>query len=258
MIEVTFNQNTIEYLLMILVRVSSFVYIAPFFGHSSFPARIKISFSILLTVLLYYSMPVQELQYSTVIDCSIIVIKEAITGLLIGFSAYICSSIIHFSGKIIDMEIGLSMAQVFDPATNIQTGLTGSLYSYLLMLFMIVSDMHIFLLNAIVDSYSLIPIGGIKMGSTMYNTVVGFMTNYFIIGFRLVLPVFAATLLLNCVLGVMAKVAPQMNMFAVGMQLKVMVGLIVMFATISVLPTIADFIFSQMKTMVTEMMRGMM
>lgn len=258
MIEVTFNQNTIEYLLIILVRVSAFVFIAPFFGDSAVPARVKVSFSVLVTILMFYSMPVTQLEYNTVIDYAVIVVKESITGLLIGFSAYICNTIIHFSGKIIDMEIGLSMAQVFDPTTNTQTGLTGSLYSYLLMLFMIVSNMHIFLLNALVDSYTLIPINGIKLGNTMYDTVIGFMANYFIIGFRIVLPVFASILLLNCVLGIMAKVAPQMNMFAVGMQLKVMVGLFVMFITVAILPVLANFIFSQMQTMVKEMLRGMM
>lgn len=258
MIEITFNQNTIEYLLIILVRVSSFVFIAPFFGDSAVPARVKVSFSLLVTILLFYSMPVTNIEYSTVIDYAVIVIKESITGLLIGFSAYICNTIIHFSGKIIDMEIGLSMAQVFDPTTNTETGLTGSLYSYLLMLFMIVSNMHIFLLNALVDSYTLIPVNGIKLGNTMYDTVMGFMADYFVIGFRIVLPVFASILLLNCVLGIMAKVAPQMNMFAVGMQLKVMVGLFVMFITVAVLPTLSNFIFSHMKTMVKEMLRGMM
>lgn len=156
------------------------------------------------------------------------------------------------------MEIGLSMAQVFDPTTNTETGLTGSLYSYLLMLFMIVSNMHIFLLNALVDSYTLIPINGIKLDDTMYDTVMGFMANYFIIGFRIVLPVFASILLLNCILGIMAKVAPQMNMFAVGMQLKVMVGLFVMFITVAILPVLSNFIFSHMQTMVKEMLRGMM
>ena len=232
MIQITFNQNTIEYLLIILVRVSSFVFIAPFFGDSAVPARVKVSFSVLITILLFYSMPVTRLEYGTVIDYAIIVVKESITG--------------------------LSMAQVFDPTTNTEIGLTGSLYSYLLMLFMIVSNMHIFLLNALVDSYTLIPINGIKLGDTMYDTVMGFMVNYFVIGFRIVLPVFASILLLNCILGIMAKVAPQMNMFAVGMQLKVMVGLFVMFITVSVLPVLSNFIFSHMQIMIKEMLRGMM
>ena len=257
MIQITFNQNTIEYLLIILVRVSSFVFIAPFFGDSAVPARVKVSFSVLITILLFYSMPVTRLEYGTVIDYAIIVVKESITGLLIGFSAYICNTIIHFSGKIIDMEIGLSMAQVFDPTTNTEIGLTGSLYSYLLMLFMIVSNMHIFLLNALVDSYTLIPIIGIKLGDTMYDRVIGFMVNYFVIGFRIVLPVFASILLLNCILGIMAKVAPQMNMFSVGIQLKILLGFLVLFLTIQLLPYVSDFVFTEMKRMVTGIASGM-
>ncbi len=257
MIEITFNQNTIEYLLILLVRVSSFIFICPFFGESGISSRIKISLSIWITVLMFYSMPISELNYIGVIGYASMVVKEAITGLLIGFSAYICNTIIHFSGKIIDMDIGLSMAQVFDPGSNISTGLTGSLYYRFIMLFMIVSNMHIFLLNALVDSYKLVPINGIKLGDTMYNTVVGFMTEYFIIGFRIILPIFASILLLNCVLGIMARVAPQMNMFAVGMQLKIMVGFFVMFITVAVLPRLSSFIFSVMQSMVKGIIQGM-
>lgn len=257
MIELTFNQNTIEYLLLILVRITAFMTTSPIFGDRAIPTKVKISISIWITILMYYLMPEVVVEYATIIDFSILVVKEAITGLLIGFAAYICNTIIHFSGKIIDMEIGLSMAQVFDPSTNTSTGLTGSLYSYLLMLLMIVSNMHIFLINAIVDSYKLIPVGGFSIGSTMYGTVLGFMTNFIVIGFRIVLPVFAAILLLNCILGIMARVAPQMNMFAVGIQLKVMVGLFVMFVTISILPTLANFIFELMQDMVREIIQGM-
>ena len=257
MIEVTFNQNTLEYILLLLVRVSAFVFISPFFGDSAVTARVKISISVWIAVLLFYTMPIAELPYGTVLDYSGLVIKETLTGLLIGFSAFICNTIIHFSGKIIDMDIGLSMAQVFDPTTATQTGLTGSLYSYLLMLLMILSNMHLFLLNALIDSYALIPIGGIRLGSTMYDTVTGFIANYFLIGFRLLLPIFASILLLNCILGIMARVAPQMNMFAVGMQMKVMVGLFIIFVTIAALPALARYIFSTMQTMVKAMIRGM-
>ena len=257
MMEITFSQNTIEYLLLILVRVASFVYAAPFFSHRSFPARVKMAFSLWLTVVLFYSMPEANVEYATVIDYAAIIIKESIVGLMIGFSAYIYSTIVAFSGKIMDMEIGLSMAQIFDPSTNTQSGLTGSLYSYLIMLLLVVSNMQIFLLNALVDSYSVIPINGMKINFSMYPTVIGFITDYFLVGFRIALPIFACILMLNCVLGVMAKVAPQMNMFAVGMQMKIMVGFVVLFLTISLLPSVANFIFTEMKKLMVLFIEGM-
>ena len=83
------------------------------------------------------------------------------------------------------------------------------------------------------------------------------MTDYIVIGFRIFLPVFGVMLLLNAVLGIMAKIAPQMNMFSVGMQLKILVGLSVLFLTIGMLPAISDFIFSEMKVMFTNFSGGM-
>lgn len=258
MMEVTFNQNTMEYILLILVRITSFVSFAPFFGQNNTPIRLKLGFSIFVSILLFYTLPPQTVEYAGVIDFATLIMKESIAGLLLGFSTYICNMIILFSGKIMDIEIGLSMAQVFDPLTKTQVSVIGNIYSYAILLLMIVSNMHLYLLGAIVDSFTLIPIGGIRLGGSMYDTVLGFISNYFIIGFRIALPIFGTILLMNCVLGIMAKVAPQMHMFAIGMQLKILAGLFVIFVTVTLIPTVANFIFDQMKSMLTQMLRGMM
>ena len=71
-----------------------------------------------------------------------------------------------------------------------------------------------------------------------------YISDLMIIGFRIVLPIFASSMILNCILGIMAKVAPQMNMFAVGVQLKILLGVSIMFVTIMLLPDISNFIFT--------------
>jgi flagellar biosynthetic protein FliR len=83
------------------------------------------------------------------------------------------------------------------------------------------------------------------------------MSDYIIIGFRIILPIFASILLLNAVLGIMAKVSPQMNMFAIGMQLKIIVGLSVIFFTVGMLPDAADFLFTEMKKMMVSFIGGL-
>ena len=83
------------------------------------------------------------------------------------------------------------------------------------------------------------------------------MGDMFVIAFRIILPVFACIMILNCILGIMAKVSPQMNMFSVGMQMKIMVGFMVLFITITLLPSVADFIFKEMKTMIVSFVKGM-
>ena len=77
------------------------------------------------------------------------------------------------------------------------------------------------------------------------------------IGFRIYLPFFACIMILNCILGIMAKVAPQMNMFAVGMQMKVLVGMAVMILTVFLLPSVSSFIENEMKDMVTLVIESM-
>ena len=178
--------------------------------------------------------------------------------MLIGFSAYVCSTIIFFSGRMIDMDIGLSMASMFDVTTKQQATITGSIYNYFILMLLLVSDMHVFLISAVKDSFTLIPIGELNINSTMYETMIGFLTSYFVIGFRIVLPIFIAILVLNCALGIMTKIAPQIHMFAIGIQIKVLGGLVILFLTISLLPTIANYIFTVMQEMIISVMKGML
>ena len=150
------------------------------------------------------------------------------------------------------------MAMVFDPSTGSQVSITGNLYNYFVLLLLVVSNMHQFILRALIDSFSLIPLGGTQFEmDSLLSAMVHYCTDLFIIAFRIVLPVFACIMILNAILGIMAKVAPQMNMFAVGIQLKLLVGLAVLFITTFLLPDIANFIFNEMKTMIVMFIEGM-
>lgn len=259
MIDYSFPLEELEYFLFILVRVSLFVFIAPFFGTSNVPRRVKAALSVFTSIILYGVLtPHVYPQYSTLIEFTIIVLKEAIVGLLIGMGAQFCTLIVSFTGTLIDTEIGLGMAQLMDPTTRMNLSLTGMLYQYAFSLILIVSGMYRYLLVAISDTFKLIPIGGAQfIMHDLYNNFLKFMSDFIIIGFRIALPVFCTILLLNGILGVMAKVSPQMNMFAVGMQLKILVGLGVLFLTINMLPSAADFIFEQMKIMIVAFIKAL-
>lgn len=256
-VEISFSQANLEYYLLILVRMASFIYIAPFFGQNNVPQKVKIGLSLFLAFIVYSIMPKELLSYETTLGYAELVIKESIAGLLIGFSAYICNTIILFVGKLIDMQIGLAMANLFDPVTKSQVSITGSLYQYILLLLLITSGMYGFLLSAIVDSFSIIPIGGMKLTEALMNNMIGFVGDYFLIGFRINLPIFAIILILDCAMGIMTKIASQIHMFSVGMQIKILGGFLVLFLTVFLLPDIANFIFTNMQEMVAVTIRGM-
>ncbi|MBQ6575970.1 MAG: flagellar biosynthetic protein FliR [Lachnospiraceae bacterium] len=259
MINYSFTFEDLEFFLLVLARISSFVFVAPFFSMSNTPRRLRAGFSLLVATLLFGVLPDHNVpEYSTVLGYSIIVLKETITGLIIGLGANICMSIVNFAGKVADMEIGLSMVQLFDPLTREGTGFMGSFYQYILVLIMLITNMHYYFLRAIVETFSIIPIGGAKFSSTkIMTTMITFMTDFITLSFRICLPIVAAMLLLNAILGVLAKTAPQINMFSVGIQIKIVVGLGILFLTIGTIPSASEFIFKEMRIMVTAMVESM-
>ena len=258
MIDISFSYADLEYFLLILVRVSFFVYVAPFFAMSNTPRRVKIGFSVLLSYLLFAYVDHNEVVYSSLLGYAIIVMKEAVTGLLIGWGAQICMTVAAFAGSIADMEVGLSMVSLMDPMTRETATFSGVFYQYMFTLMLIISGMYQYLLQALIDTFTLIPVGGAVLQiDSLLSSMMRFMSDYIIIGFRICLPIFCVMLILNCTLGVLAKVSPQMNMFAVGMQMKVLVGLSVMFLTVRMLPDAANFIFREMQTMIKAFVEGM-
>jgi flagellar biosynthetic protein FliR len=153
---------------------------------------------------------------------------------------------------------GLSMVSILDPATNTNVTITGALYQQMLMIMLIISGMYRYLIKALADSFTIIPVNGAAFQMHfLLRTMLEFMKDYMVIGFRITLPVFIVSFTMNIVLGILAKVSPQLNMFAVGMQLKILVGLGILFLTSSMLSIASDFVFDQMKILIQEFAYGL-
>lgn len=258
MIDYSFSYQELEYFLLIVVRVSTFIFTAPFFSMNNVPRRVKAGLTLFVAFLLYQGIaPHIYLEYETLMEYTIYVLKEAIVGLLLGLGTQLCMMILSFAGHIVDVETGFGMAQTFDPMTRQQVTVSGSYFQYAVMLIMLVTGVYQYLLQALADTFVLIPVGQAEV--ILYKVYEGFLqftSDYMILGFRICLPVFCVVLLLNGILGVMAKVSPQMNMFSVGMQIKVLTGLGVLFLTTAMLPGAANIVFEEMKVMIATFMRA--
>ena len=261
MIDYGFSIYDLEYFLLILVRVTCFVFVAPFFSLGGAPRQVRIGLSFFTALLLYQTITPSEIPitYNTASGYAVVVMKEAVCGLLLGLGTSMCSSIVNFAGSLADMETGLSMATLYDPTTKQSTSISGVFYQYVVMMMLIATGMYRYLLGALADTFVLIPINGaVFQTDKLIASIVNFMAQYIVIGFRIVLPVFCVMLILNAVLGVLAKVSPQMNMFAVGIQLKIWIGLATLFFTAGMLPSASNFIFEQMKKITVSFVEGMM
>lgn len=253
----TVQVDQLEAFLLILVRITAFIYVAPFFNLRNVPRKVKAGFSFFFALVLYEVVTIPDLVYQGVIGFAGLLISEALVGIILGFFTNICYYILAFAGQMMDMEIGFAMVNEFDPVSNIQTTITSNYYSYIVMLIMMVSNLHHYLIIAFADAFKIIPVGGANFSPSLYLLMVEFIKEYFIIGFRIILPIFAATLILNVILAILAKVAPQMNMFVIGMQLKIFVGLAVLLLVVGLTPRVAEFIFDEMIYMMRSAIDGL-
>lgn len=242
----TFTVENLEFYLAVAMRIAGFVFIAPFFSNSSVPQRAKLLLSFSVALIAYFVIPQEPLEYSGVIGYAGLIISEAIAGMILGLFTNLAMFILSFAGQMADMEIGLSMVTQFDPTNNMQVTITSNILTYAVMLTMVATNLHLYLLRAVIDSFVLIPVGQAKFSPLFYQGYLSFILDYMVLAFRIILPVFAALLVVNAILAVLAKAAPQMNMFVIGHQLKIFIGLAVLTLMMLYLPSISEIIFEQM------------
>lgn len=248
----TISLAHLEYFLLILVRISGFMVAAPIFSLRNIPMRVKTLLALAIAIVVFHVVPYREVIYSTTIEYAIVVITEMLAGVIMGFMANVAYYILSFAGQIIDQEIGFSMVNQYDPITSAQVTVTGNLYTYAVMLMVLITNMHHYLIRAITDSFQVIPVGSVVVDFNLYEVMKRFLVDYFVLGFRIVLPIFASLLVVNTILAILARVAPQMNMFVIGLQLKVFVGLVVLVLMVMMITGVADLIFREMMSMIQE------
>jgi flagellar biosynthetic protein FliR len=258
MIEQSFSIYHLEYFLAIVVRVMGVMAFAPIFGNSmTVTRRARIFIGVAVSIAVFTAHPYSPLDYTTFLGYTLILVKELVVGVTLGFLSNITLTIVGMAGQFIDREMGFSMVSNFDQTFNTETTITAQFYNMLVTIIMLCTNMHYFILSALSDSFELIPLGNVTIDSgTLYDTIVSYMTSYFTIALRISLPILIVIMLLNMVLGVLAKTAPQMNMFVIGVQLKIFAGFAVLMITISFLPTVTDFIYNQMQDIVYSAMQA--
>lgn len=256
MIEQTFSIYHWEFYLIILVRVMGAMAFAPIFGNMAVTRRIRLFIGIAIAYAMIAVHPYEPLGYTTFLEYSIILLKELVVGLTMGFTSNVTITIINTAGQFIDREMGFSMVSSFDANFGTETTITAQFYEMLVMVIMLSTNMHYFIISALADSYELIPVGKVTIDSgLLYDTMLEYIATYFVISLRICLPILIATIITSVVLGVLAKTAPQMNMFVVGIQIKIFVGFAVLFVTLQFLPTITNYVYEQMQEIVTKIMQ---
>ncbi|MFZ5987425.1 MAG: flagellar biosynthetic protein FliR [Bacillota bacterium] len=249
--------NGIEVFLLIFVRMTGLFVIAPIFGRRNIPVYMKIGFSLMLALILVNTIKVQELDFGSIYEYFVLVLKEFVVGITIGYVSYLIFTAIYIAGQLIDMQVGFGVVNVIDPLSNIQVPVTSTFYFIFCMLVFLICNGHHILIRALFYSYNYIPMGGAVFGNDLLNDIVRVFGNIFLLSFKISAPILAAILISDVALGIISKTVPQLNVFVVGMPLKIILGLAVMVLTlpmfISLIETLIKGMDSEMYTFLKDM-----
>lgn len=239
-----------EIFLIVFVRTSGIFIVSPFFSSQNMPNTVKAGLTFFISIILTLVLDVDV--NSLEINAYQLIVKELMVGITIGFICYLFFSAFYTMGQIIDMSMGFGMVNVIDPQNRIQVPLMGNFYYILAFLILLGINGHHVIIKALVDSYKFLPIGSFELNKNVALFLVELLSRIFAIGFMLSTPIIVSIFLVDLILGILVRTIPQMNVFVVGLPLKILAGLIVMIITIPIFNTIVSDLINLMSDKVYE------
>jgi len=225
---------------MVLMRISAFFMVIPIFGWPSIPARIKVSLTLLLAVFFSMATPVPLTPKQVSLpETLLLLVNEGTYGLALGLIAAILFGAVKFGGRIIEQEMGLTMAEILDPLTGEEAQPLGELLEMMfIIMFLNANGHHLFLLT-LSRSYEAFPAGSIPTISVLTTGMVRAGSTLLVCGLKLAAPMLAASMLLMVVLAVLARLVPEMDILFISLPLRLGLGLLMVAAF---LPLIGTFL----------------
>ena len=232
-----------ELFLLLLARCSAVFIASPVFGRRNIPAAFKIGLSLFISIILLNVVKETPVLTGSLLQLAVWIAKEVMVGLVIGLVTYIVFTALYFAGEIIDMKIGFGIVNVLDPQSNTQVPIMGNfLYIFTLILF-ITMDGHLMLISALARSYDIVPAGGVRITASTVTGFASVLKSTFIIGVKISAPVVAAVLLTDVALGILSRTMPQMNVFMVGMPIKILLGMFMLMIMMPAFAVIIEVLF---------------
>lgn len=226
------------------------IFFNPIFGRSSIPILVKVGLSLGIALNVTSGLTGIYVADYTTIDLLVALVREFAVGFAIGYMMQMFLAVFHIGGELMDLQLGFSMAQMYDPSSNSQISVTGNLITIMYTMLFFITNSHLSLLAIAIKSYEVVPVGlgGVSNKIGLYIIeVFGYILVYAV---QLALPIIVTEILVEVAVGIMMKVVPNINVFVVNMQIKLMVGLIVL---LTIIPVLVNFL-NRMNTIMLDRM----
>ena len=217
------------------LRVLALFTSAPVFSMRAIPVRVRIGLAFLVALCAQAALPGQPVIDLGGREAAGAVLQQVGVGLAIGFAVRLVFVAVELAGEVIGLQMGLNFASFFDPASNAQVSAVARFFGNIAMLLFVVVNGHLMVLMAVVKSFESFPVDGHFLQAVAQMRLHELGASVFASGLWIALPMIALLLFVNLTLGVISRVAPQMNIYAVGFPVTLTVGMLGITATLPML-----------------------
>lgn len=235
--------STVVAALLVSVRISAVFLMSPLFGSAQVPARVRVLFSLTLSLMLVLVLglgaPAWPISAGQLMDAMLL---ELLLGAMLAFGVFAAFGAFLFGGRILDFQMGFGVANLIDPATNTQSPLLGTALNMMAVAVFFLADGHHWLMRGLAYSLEQIPPGS-TLTRLPFEAVVSHFGLMFVHGLAVVGPPVITLLLIDAGMAVAGRTMPQVNMFIVGLPLKIFVGLLMLAMSLNYMTPLLHRVF---------------
>ncbi len=216
------------------VRISALFLSMPLFYNKQITTKVKILLAVSITWIVFPTLEAPPLVAVFSAESLLILAQQVVIGVLMGFILQFAFGSLAIAGEMVGYSMKLGMAKMADPINGIQVPIVTTLYFTLGMLVMLAMDIHLVMIELLVDSFTVFPVAVDGVTRNTFWEVIGWGTRMFEIGLLMSLPIVGSLLLLDIALGVISRAAPQLQIFAIGFPVTLIAGLLLIWLTLPV------------------------
>jgi len=211
--------------MLVMIRMTGMLITNPILGRRNIPTALNAAFAFILAVLLTasmpFSLPVSDPGFPQLV---LMAVKEFCIGMVASFIILMFLSLMTIGGEIVDMQLGIGMAKVFDPGTNSSISLTSTLFNSMYVLIFFCTNNHLTFIRMASQTFDIIPLGAFAFNYDIGLYLAQFLSNIFLYAIKLCMPVVVIEIIVTVAVGLIMKIIPQINIFVVNIQFKLLVG----------------------------------
>lgn len=248
----------IDVFLIVFVRILAAIIFLPIIDETKMPRIALAGLALGISIAVYFQIDVAATYYQpTLLSFSFVLIKEMVVGLTLGFIVKLFFQIYAYVGLLLSMQGGLSMSIMMDPTSNTQATQLGRFYQLGLAALFVVSGGYHWFTKTLVESFSVLPIAEPIIAEHVALDIVYMMKDYLEIGLKLAMPIVSVIVIVDFALGILARTVPQMNMFVIGIPIKMLILFVLLIVTVPTVIQYNQIIIEKLVQAVNEVMWGL-